>query len=47
MLNKGPFIEDTIRTLNDILSKMREHQTKKQSRLRRLRSWYGGWPDAS
>jgi pyruvate kinase len=47
MLNKGPFIEDTIRTLNDILSRMREHQTKKQSRLRRLRSWYGDWPDAS
>ncbi|MGZ4757142.1 MAG: hypothetical protein ACXWA9_19735, partial [Acidimicrobiia bacterium] len=46
MLNKGPFIEDTIRTLDDILQRMREHQRKKQSRLRRLRSWYAQWPDA-
>ena len=46
MLNKGPFIEDAIRTLDDILRRMREHQRKKQSRLRRLRSWYGQWPDA-
>ncbi|MGZ7027417.1 MAG: pyruvate kinase, partial [Acidimicrobiia bacterium] len=46
MLNKGPFIEDAIRTLDDILRRMREHQRKKQSRLRRLRSWYAQWPDA-
>jgi pyruvate kinase len=46
MLNKGPYIQDTIRTLDDILRRMREHQTKKQSRLRRLRSWYGRWPVA-
>jgi pyruvate kinase len=44
MLNKGPFIEETIRTLDDILRRMREHQTKKQARLRRLRSWYRDWP---
>jgi pyruvate kinase len=44
MLNKGPHIEETIRTLDDILRRMREHQTKKQSRLRRLRSWYEDWP---
>ena len=46
MLNKGPYIVDAIRTLDDILRRMHEHQKKKQSLLRRLRSWYGQWPDA-
>jgi pyruvate kinase len=39
MLNKGDHIEDAIRTLDDISSRMQGHQEKKRSRLRRLRSW--------
>jgi pyruvate kinase len=37
MLNKGPYIVDAIRVLDDILRRMREHQSKKQSMLRELR----------
>jgi pyruvate kinase len=40
MLNKGAFIVDAIRALDDISSRMQDHQTKKRSRLRRLRTWY-------
>ena len=36
MLNKGPFIEKALKSLHDILSRMREHQRKKSSRLRAL-----------
>lgn len=36
MLNKGPFIIEAIRTLDDILRRMNEHQDKKTSRLRPL-----------
>jgi pyruvate kinase len=31
MLNKGPFIIDAIRTLDDILGRMKEHQSKKRA----------------
>jgi pyruvate kinase len=41
MLNKGPYIADAIRTLDDILRRMGEHQDKKRSLLRALRSWSG------
>jgi pyruvate kinase len=41
MLNKGPYIADAIRTLDDILRRMGAHQTKKRSLLRALRSWRG------
>lgn len=37
MLNKGPFIVEATRTLDDILRRMQDHQTKKRSLLRRLR----------
>jgi pyruvate kinase len=37
MLNKGPFIRETLRFLTDVLARMEEHQHKKTSRLRRLR----------
>ena len=39
MLNKGPFIAETIRTLDDILRRMAGHQTKKTPLLRALRAW--------
>jgi len=37
MLNKGPFIRETLRFLIDVLGRMEEHQHKKTSRLRKLR----------
>lgn len=37
MLNKGPYILKGVQTLNDILSRMQEHQRKKTARLRPLR----------
>lgn len=41
MLNKGPYITDAIRTLDDILRRMGAHQAKKRTLLRALRSWSG------
>lgn len=41
MLNKGPFITDAIRTLDDILKRMAGHQAKKRPLLRALRAWSG------
>jgi pyruvate kinase len=37
MLNKGPYIRETLRFLIDVLVRMEEHQHKKTSRLRKLR----------
>jgi pyruvate kinase len=37
MLNKGPYILKAVRTLDNILRRMQEHQTKKRARLRRLK----------
>ena len=39
MLNKGPHIREAMRTLDDILCRMTEHQSKKRPLLRPLRSW--------
>ena len=39
MLNKGPFILDAMRTLDDILRRMQAHQSKKRPLLRALRAW--------
>jgi pyruvate kinase len=36
MLNKGPYILDTVRFLNGVLERMNAHQFKKRSRLRPL-----------
>lgn len=36
MLNKGPFIREAVRTLDDILTRMQAHQAKKRSMLRPL-----------
>jgi pyruvate kinase len=37
MLNKGPYVVDAIRMLDDVLGRMRGHQSKKRSLLRALR----------
>ncbi len=37
MLNKGPYILDTVRVLDDILQRMQGHQSKKRTMLRHLR----------
>jgi pyruvate kinase len=37
MLNKGPYIVDAVRVLDDILQRMENHQSKKRSMLRHLR----------
>jgi pyruvate kinase len=37
MLNKGPYITEAIRVLDDILKRMSGHQHKKMARLRPLR----------
>ena len=39
MLNKGPYIDEAIRTLDDILRRMQQHQSKKRPLLRALKSW--------
>lgn len=37
MLNKGPFVEDAVRVLSDILRRMEKHHYKKRSLYRKLR----------
>jgi pyruvate kinase len=37
MLNKGPYILEAVKVLDDILRRMRGHQAKKSSMLRELR----------
>lgn len=37
MLNKGPYIVKAVRTLDNILGRMQDHQLKKRPLLRRLR----------
>ena len=39
MLNKGPHIVQAMRTLDDILRRMQQHQSKKRPLLRALKSW--------
>lgn len=39
MLNKGPYIEEAITALGDILGRMGGHARKKRDMLRRLESW--------
>ena len=39
MVNKGPFVAEAVRFLDDVLARMEGHQAKKTSRLRALRSW--------
>jgi pyruvate kinase len=37
MLNKGPYVVQAVKTLDDILARMEGHQDKKRSMLRELR----------
>lgn len=49
MLNKGSYIVEAVRTLDDILQRMQDHQLKKRSMLRKLgvaEEFAGGVPDA-
>lgn len=39
MLNKGPYIVDAIKALDDILRRMAAHQRKSRSMLRQLNAW--------
>lgn len=39
MLNKGPFIVETVKVLDDVLSRMQAHQAKKTPQLRALQTW--------
>jgi pyruvate kinase len=39
MLNKGEHILEAMRTLDDILRRMQEHQSKKRTLLRALKAW--------
>ena len=39
MLNKGPHVLQAMHTLDDILRRMQEHQSKKRPLLRALKSW--------
>jgi pyruvate kinase len=36
MLNKGPYVVDAVRTLDNILIRMQAHQRKKSAMLREL-----------
>jgi pyruvate kinase len=38
-LNKGPYIVEAVTILDDVLTRMQAHQSKKTPRLRALRSW--------
>ncbi len=39
MLNKGPYAEEAVRSLADVLRRMHRHQNKKSPRLGALRAW--------
>lgn len=39
MLNKGPYIVDAVQILDNVLTRMQAHQSKKTAMLRALRSW--------
>ncbi len=39
MLNKGPFIVEAVRLLDDVLRRMDRHQLKKSARLMPLELW--------
>lgn len=39
MLNKGPYIIEALKVLDNILKRMQEHQYKKTSRMRALKQW--------
>jgi pyruvate kinase len=46
MLNKGPYIAEAVRWLDDVLLRMQAHQHKKSPQLRALGSWQELFDDA-
>jgi pyruvate kinase len=44
MLNKGPFVDDAVSVLDDVLRRMAAHHYKKTVLLRSLRSWHTPGP---
>jgi pyruvate kinase len=46
MLNKGPYVTEAIRSLDNILRRMAGHHAKKRSLLRALRAWSATEPTA-
>ena len=47
MLNKGEFAAEAVTILDDVLTRMQEHQTKKTPQLRALRAWADFSPQAN
>nr|WP_245831427.1 pyruvate kinase [Mycobacterium terramassiliense] len=45
MLNKGPYLNDAVTLLDNIMRRMAEHYYKKNALLRPLRSWSGARPE--
>ncbi len=45
MLNKGPYIPEAVRWLDDVLLRMQAHQRKKSAQLRPLQSWQALFSD--
>lgn len=45
MLNKGPYLNDAVTLLDDIMRRMAEHYYKKNALLRPLRSWSAARPE--
>ncbi len=43
MLNKGPYLDDAVTVLDNIMRRMAEHYYKKNALLRPLHSWSAGW----
>jgi pyruvate kinase len=39
MLNKGPYVTEAVTILDDVLTRMQAHQSKKTPQLRALHSW--------
>jgi pyruvate kinase len=39
MLNKGPFVNQALTILDDVLTRMQDHQLKKTPQLRALQVW--------
>jgi len=39
MLNEGPFTTEAVEILDDVLTRMQTHQSKKTPQLQALRSW--------
>jgi pyruvate kinase len=43
MLNKGPYLDDAVTVLDNIMRRMAEHYYKKNALLRPLHSWSASW----